>query len=249
MSERTAPLAFAYCAKGERYEKMAAQSVLTLKEQMPGADVRFLNPDDALAVFERFGGIEVPNAHLMGTRWGGPKSLAPMLSRLAIPLLPQFADCRRVFWMDCDTEVVSPDIKLLADIDLGNCAIGACRDLPIQLRDRCAYLHERLGCPRRWCYKCSGTLLFDLPRLEGHYEDVLQVMLETLRTRFDVLRYPDQDLLNAFCDLYRLPQRYDCFIGYIPNDRRYDWDVPVVKHYCGAGKKLYRPRKEVWGGQ
>lgn len=253
MSERTTPLAFAYCARGEKYEKMAAQSVLTLKEQMPGADVRFIDPGDALAVFERFGGIEIPDAHLMGARWGGPKSLAPMLARLAIPLLPQFADCKRVVWMDCDTEVRSPDIRHLADIYMDSCMVGACRDPVLQPQDRCRNLFLRVGGPRRRCYKNSGVLLFDLERAgEDTWSAVLASILEMLRTKFRFLKYPDQDALNVCCDLFRLPQRYNVFAQLLSRDcttAKYDFDIPVVVHYVSPARKLYKPRPEVWDGQ
>ena len=250
--DRGVPLAFAYCAKGDKFEKMAAQSALTLREHMPDAVIRTIDPEESLRVFDRLGGVDIPDAHLMGKSWGGPDMLAPMLARLAIPLLPRFSDCRRVCWLDCDTEVRSADIAHLADLDIGGCMVAACRDPVLQAQDRCRHLFIRLGGIRRRCYKNSGVLLFDMERAEGAWEPVLASLLETLRTKFRYLRYPDQDALNVCCDVGRLPQRYNVFAQLLDEDSRtgrYALDRPVVVHYVTPSRRLYVRREEVWGGR
>lgn len=115
------------------------------------------------------------------------------LLRLYLPdLLPT---CDKIIYFDCDT-VIRTNLSDLWNISLGNYYLAACRDssIPGFNRKRKSYC-KKLGIEYKE-YFCSGILVLNLTKLrDAKFTDtIFSYLLEN-----PYLRYPDQDMLNWYC--------------------------------------------------
>ena len=225
---RTVPLAFAYYAKGGRYERMAAESMATLRRAVPGADVRVVDPDALPAVLKDCAALHRPyrvsKENPRNTAWS-------YAMRLGIPLSEQFADCRRVLWLDSDTRVVSGEVASLADMDMEGCETAMSPDcMPIMVTG-VARLAKGLGRQARPGYYCnSGVCLFDLTH--PGWPAVMDDMVEVMERHFEILDLFDQDLLNVCCRVKILDPKFNCRSSWHFGDGAFMRD-PVILHYYG----------------
>lgn len=223
---RTTPLAFAYYAEGPEHKDMMEQSIFTLKSCMPEADVRIIDNTALPPCMKSF----------------QDKGRLATSIRLAIPCLKQFSDCKRVCWMDADTEIVSPRIRELASFDMGKRAIAATLDAEPNRSGRTKVLSEKFGCPDRGAYYCAGILLFDMETLNPKgWEFLLGRMANLYATRAADLVYTDQDLLNMCCPIRQLPQNYNVFACWVAH-RMEEAENPIVIHYAGLCRYLWEPK-------
>lgn len=140
--------------------------------------------------------------------------------RLFIPaMFPQYD---KGIYIDSDV-VLTDDIALLFDIDIGDNYIGACNDLSIaDTPPLVAYTENAVGVKGNE-YINSGVLLMNLKMLrerdlQGHFLSLLSTY------HFDCIA-PDQDYLNAMCNgkIYYLDEAWDA----MPNDAK-----PPLKKTC-----------------
>lgn len=144
--------------------------------------------------------------------------------RLFIPTM--FRDISRAVYVDSDV-VITDDIAKLYDTDIGDCLIGACRDLSISdIPPLVAYTENAVGVKGDE-YINSGVLLMNLEALREC--DMEGRFLELLNTyHFDTVA-PDQDYLNAMCNgkIHYLPPEWDA----MPNDAKPPLEKPSLIHY------------------
>ncbi len=144
--------------------------------------------------------------------------------RLFIPSM--FPELDRAIYIDSDV-VLTDDIAKLYDTDIGDCLIGACRDLSIvDIPPLVAYTENAVGV-RGDEYINSGVLLMDLAALREC--GIEERFLELLNTyHFDTVA-PDQDYINAMCcgRIYYLDPAWDA----MPNDEKPELESPSLIHY------------------
>ena len=113
-----------------------------------------------------------------------------MYYRILIPRV--FSDKEKVIYLDCDM-VVLGDISQLYQLDLGDNMIAACRNLMhAKMHD---YVQNDLHLnPNK--YFNSGMLVFNIAQCDkNNFEDKFWEYIQ----QYNILRYPDQDLLNIVC--------------------------------------------------
>ena len=118
--------------------------------------------------------------------------------RLFAPVL--FPDYNRMVYLDSDL-VVLADIAELCATDLGDCWLGACLDFPVMrmtaldagLRQYFADSFDLADFSR---YFNGGVLLLNLAELRRHR---VEEQCRRLAAKSGLLRFCDQDLLNAVC--------------------------------------------------
>ena len=108
----------------------------------------------------------------------------------------------RLLYLDCDTIIQAP-LRELWKTNLDGNIIAGVRDC-LSFR----YL-ENLGMDRKSPYINSGVLLIDLDRYREHH--VKEKVRRFIKTYAGVIRYPDQDVINAVFEgkIYTLPPRYN----------------------------------------
>jgi lipopolysaccharide biosynthesis glycosyltransferase len=229
---RSKPIAFAYYARGEEHEKMMQKSIASLRKHFPDAPMVEIGDAQIAKEVSSFWAIHPEAAGSRGVDWS-----RSVCVRLGIPLMDAFDCYKRVVWMDADTEVVSPNVSELADIDLNGCAIGMCPDtMPLYLR-RPMELRRLLGTYMNDIYCCAGICVFDLDRIDREeWRKRLADMLLAKAKHGDALYNTDQDLLNAYCKVAVLPYRYGCFAKWVKHGIVKE---PVIVHYAGVSRSLY----------
>lgn len=112
-----------------------------------------------------------------------------MYYRILIPRC--FATQKKVIYLDCDM-VVLGNLEELFNIDLGDCMIGACRNLMhTKMRN---YVENNIGIdPTK--YFNSGMIVFNIEKCQALEEKVWDII-----NVYKGLSYPDQDLLNIVCE-------------------------------------------------
>lgn len=112
-----------------------------------------------------------------------------MYYRILIPRC--FSNQKKVIYLDCDM-VVLGNLKDLFNIDLGDCMIGACRNLMhAKMRN---YVKATLNLdPVK--YFNSGMIVFNIEKCHELEKKVWSII-----NKYKKLNYPDQDLLNVVCE-------------------------------------------------
>ncbi len=138
--------------------------------------------------------------------------------RLFIPaMFPQYD---KGIYIDSDV-VLTDDISMLYDIEIGDNLIGACKDLSItHIPPLVSYVENAVGVKINE-YINSGVLLMNLKKmrecdLEGHFLNLLNTY------HFDSLA-PDQDYFNAMCNgkIHYMDESWNA----MPNDAK-----PALEH-------------------
>lgn len=157
------------------------------------------------------------------------------LMRICLPELLE--DIDKVIYLDCDMVILS-EIKSLWDIELNNYYLAACQDsdIPKFTHERKRFYEER-GIPID-SYFCSGTLVMNLRRLRTEGNSFSETMFSFLQKNQDLL-FPDQDMLNWFCQG-----------NYLPLDKKYNiylWMIKEINllnggilHYTNGGQKPWK---------
>jgi len=155
-----------------------------------------------------------------------------------VDLLP--TTVRRVLYLDADILCVSPGLDSLFDFDLDGKTIGAVRDAFTRR------MNDHGGLPRlndlahinpQGLYFNSGVLLIDT--LAWRERDVRARAESYLEDSASVLRFPDQDALNAVChrDWYRLDKRWNHMMAWrLEAERDGILSDAVIVHSAGPLK-------------
>ncbi len=114
-----------------------------------------------------------------------------MYYRIMIPEL--FPEYDKVLYLDCDTVVVH-DIAELYDENLGDCLIGAIRNLMHEKMRKYIEFSLKVDTDK---YINSGVILFNCKKCRE--EKFTKKSFEMLEYRQE-FRYPDQDLINVMCE-------------------------------------------------
>jgi lipopolysaccharide biosynthesis glycosyltransferase len=169
--------------------------------------------------------------------------------RLLIPELVG-PNVSKVLYLDCDLLVLQ-DISPLWDIELGDAPLAAVQDMVIPVVSATAGLRnwETLHHDPDAMYLNSGVLLFNVARWRR--DRLSDVMLEYAGRHGDLLRYADQDVLNAvLCGQWLpLPPTWNIFApwyfngGAMPKNFGFGNPVPLIPrakpaiiHFAGLQK-------------
>lgn len=151
--------------------------------------------------------------------------------RLLLPeILPNVS---RVLYLDADTLVVG-DLSPLINWNLREKSIGGIIDIFYRENP------ERLGLPIYPTYLCSGILLINLEYWRKYR--VKDKIINWAHTNSSVLKYPDQDSINAICQSssFRLPIKYGVTTPLLLKNHFYEsystelqeaFISPVIVHY------------------
>ena len=151
--------------------------------------------------------------------------------RLYLPELLPNQD--KIIYLDCDTVILTNIINLW-DTNLGKVPLAACYDgwMVEHGRKRMKY-YESHGIPLDKYFN-SGVLLLNLKEMRNSSRPFLKTVLDYLSSNPNLL-YPDQDLLNWFCNgnYVLLDKKYDVFSWW--NDAMEYTDDCII-HYSTANK-------------
>lgn len=160
---------------------------------------------------------------------------------LASELLPQTV--KKIIYFDCDI-AIDGDIKPLWETDLEGKAVACIVDCyPMDKQ-----MDERLGYAKEYGYFNAGVVLLNLVYWRNH--QVSKKLFDYIREKESVLKYMDQDVLNAV--LYDkkvfVPERYNFQIPFLSPSFWKDYtstfrqtlieesNNAVVIHYCASIK-------------
>lgn len=135
--------------------------------------------------------------------------------RLIIPeIMP---DYHKILYLDCDM-VANRDVAELYDIDLGDCVLGAVKDIDVAGQIKLEQNHWReyalnsLGLNQPYDYFQAGVLVIDLDKLREltSAEKLIQL------ARLQKWRCHDQDVLNVVCKnrIYYIPQQWNVLMSW-----------------------------------
>jgi len=154
-------------------------------------------------------------------------------------LIPELVDEERVLYLDSDIIVNGP-VGALFELDLGDALAGAVRE---PWFDR----HAELGIDASHRYFNSGVMLIDVRKWKE--EGLHLKVIDYIGRNREVIRFPDQDALNAVLGerYLPLPLKYNLtFIpgeGQTPDDGLFEAgeledarNRPVIIHYSGGSK-------------
>ena len=148
--------------------------------------------------------------------------------------------CDRLVYLDCDTEVTSPDFASIADEDLHGCHVGGCRD-PMDTKHK-RTLKSLLG-PAQWdsrlkiLYVNSGVLMYDVSTGPDRWnERDASAVFDAYRAYGPSLDWPDQHCLWLADGVT---------VAELPTGYNYLADLSLVMpengvhllHYAGSSKK------------
>jgi len=153
-------------------------------------------------------------------------------------LLPPVID--KVLYLDVDI-IVRHSLLPLWNIDVSNYAVAAIPDIFSAQSE----VYSRLHIPRSLCYVNSGVLLINLKYWRSH--SLSERFQSWMVEHIDVIRYGDQDILNAVLKekILLIPQKFNLMHGYLWKQTYYDYkkyenDVldarrdPTIVHFTGA---------------
>lgn len=188
------------CAADEKYVPHCAAMLLSVLDKNPGAHIHFLH-DPAMAaslvsnlaqMVALRGGVfyahKVEGAQLIGLpRLKGIPEL--MWYRVFLPeLLPELD---RILYLDSDMLVVE-DLSLLWNTELGDCYVGAVRNV---FESEFSDWPYQLKLAKPTAYFNSGMLLLNLMKMR---DDSISASIAAYgRSSPQRLRWPDQDALNV----------------------------------------------------
>ena len=135
--------------------------------------------------------------------------------RLIIPeIMPSY---HKILYLDCDM-VANRDVAELYDIDLGDCVLGAVKDIDVAGQIKLEQNHWReyalnsLGLNQPYDYFQAGVLVIDLDKLREltSAEKLIQL------ARLQKWRCHDQDVLNVVCKnrIYYIPQQWNVLMSW-----------------------------------
>lgn len=157
---------------------------------------------------------------------------------------------QKIIYIDVDVVVLS-DIAELFDVELGECCVGAIRDVAgLQNKiQRCA----ELSIPDMDYYVNAGVLLMDLDKFRRYNLSDKMLYVASQKT----FPYNDQDIINSICygSILCISYRYNVIIDYLKEptnisrefniDYRKETEKPMILHYAGRTKPWYFP-KDKW---
>ena len=140
--------------------------------------------------------------------------------RLIIPeIMPSY---HKILYLDCDM-VVNRDVAELYDIDLGDCVLGAAKDIDVAGQINLEQNHWReyalnsLGLNLPYDYFQAGVLIIDLDKLREltSAEKLIQL------ARSEKWRCHDQDVLNVACKnrIHYIPQQWNVLMNWQEGNR------------------------------
>lgn len=212
--------------------------ILTDLEQYPGVfDATIIHP---MPYLQEIG--------LTATGWNR-KWPVSCLYRLAIPLLPEFADYNNVLYLDTDTLVRSSSANKLFDLQSNGYECYGVSDVPERqweieaiIRDNVSYEAKQQLKKRLWdarakeaqSYINSGVLMLFLNTIRENgldwYKQRIKWFLDYIYK--GAFKHPDQDFINVFMDVNpSISVRYNKFSGE-KNENC------VIQHFV-AGAKPY----------
>lgn len=149
-----------------------------------------------------------------------------MYARFLIPQIKP--NLEKVLYSDVDV-IVLGDIKTMYDENLEGYALGA---VPEYFENKILYPNRHILTNKHFRF-ASGNLLINCKKWIN--EKILEQCIETEKKYRNVLKYPDQDILNiVFCNNYKkLEPRY-CYT--IQNDVCFPVNDVVICHYNGEVK-------------
>ncbi|TPF85532.1 glycosyltransferase [Bifidobacterium sp. UTCIF-37] len=179
------------------------QNITQFLAEFPNAEIRFYDVSRAMAGYE----LTTSNAHI---------SVETYYRFIIQDALPFYS---KILYLDSDL-VVNADIAELYDTPLGDCALGAVRDLDflgnLNMKDgkRLEYVDSKLHMKQPFDYFQAGVLVMNLDRMRD---------IHTVPEWLDIASRPgfiynDQDILNMECE---------GDVTYLP----YDWNV---MHDCAG---------------
>lgn len=135
--------------------------------------------------------------------------------RLIIPeIMPNY---HKILYLDCDM-VVDHDVAELYDLDLGNCILGAAKDIDVagqvnlKQNDWQKYAVETLRLDKPYDYFQAGVLILDLDALrkKASSEEMIELALS------NKWRCHDQDVLNMICKnkVFYIPQQWNVLMSW-----------------------------------
>ena len=141
--------------------------------------------------------------------------------------LPETLD--KIIYLDVAV-IVLKSLRDLWETPLDGAFVAAIPDENIDMRHV-----KRLPLPDDYQYFNSGILLFNLKKWRD--ENILEQLLDVCVEIRDLIKLPDQDVLNVYASRTRyqkLPRRWNC------HPRSYDEDDTVILHYMGVRYRLPR---------
>lgn len=166
-------------------------------------------------------------------------------ARLFLFKLYPWGNVDRLIYLDVDI-LINGDLKMLWDVDLQGKTIGACFDSYVEYGT--SSHKEKIGLRGDQPYFNSGVLLIDMKKWQKR--DICLEVGKWIETNKELMRYPDQDVLNAlFKDEVLLINNRFNFMPYLStrikrglidkslaiNYEKVDFPI-VIYHYCGVSK-------------
>lgn len=150
-------------------------------------------------------------------------------ARLLLPeIMPP--EITRLIYLDCDL-VVNGDLAELWDVDIGDKALGAVRDLSGVVSDPdCVVNYRELGIPGDAPYFNAGVLIMNLAKWRDAGIDAQ--VLAHLSDYQDIIRMADQEALNAV--LWNDWQELDY---------SWNWQIPHRDYRTGRLRLAWTPKE------
>ncbi|MFI3327162.1 MAG: glycosyltransferase family 8 protein [Clostridia bacterium] len=151
-------------------------------------------------------------------------------------LLPEMINEDKCLYLDCDI-IINSDISELYNSDISEFYLSAIED---SNSTDFEYLFKKWDLPNN-IYFNSGVLLLNLKKLRSEVQ--LKDYFNILENSLNVIKYPDQDVLNIICYnkvLYMEPTKFNrmSFNHEILNKSEYQSLLKQCKiyHFCGSEK-------------
>ena len=178
--------------------------------------------------------IDMDADFLQGSRIGMHFSVEMYYRIFVSELVPE--DIDRIMWLDCDL-IFEQDVTAFYEQDFRGNSVIACVD---QYESLFCTRNKELGLPDEHRYFNSGVMIFDLEKIRKEFdrEKVISLIMES----GDLLKFPDQDILNMlYCKdvLYGDPKyNFQYFQYWEKESTIYDYLLKdfAVLHYVSVNK-------------
>lgn len=206
-------MVFAICAIGERYKRFRDNLVKSLNKYVPGIDV-----------------VEIDTAIAAKSLPGVSEGDLPAMSRLAIPIMDEFAKYDRVVYVDVDTDIISSKFANILKVETSDDGLAAVADSRQGLFT--SYMKDRFPRYDKPTYFNTGVIVMDMHKIDKSVwkDKVSKAFMEHLANPF---RWKGQDVLNAYFDIKEIDRKFN-FVwnrGVDPRGGAY------LVHYTGADGK------------
>lgn len=211
--------AFALYARGQRYLAYQHNVEMELKKYVPDADIVVIDPIKACDC--------LPDIPERSGEWNWDKSI---FMRLAIPLMDDFDRYDRVVWLDVDVDIVSSKFASILDVATSSDGLAAVKDSGEA--GLMKWFRRSFPEAGKAAYCNSGVLVMDLRKIdkEAWRRKIWAGIEKHLR---EGLKFPDQDILNAYFDIRTIDERYNTFSRDLSKIR-----APWLVHYVAPKGKL-----------